>query len=166
MKKENYALIIGILIGLIIGVSSTYLFMKDIEDKIELNNEKEKLSITEKFELEITKLGLKNRTYVYVDTIESAIVKYNSANEKNKIKKSMFAFDKSGFFYEIDINTNEKVENGKKLEIEFEDKTPNTNTVIIVSDKGKIEEAVFLVENNFQIKYNLIGTTVTKLEDN
>lgn len=58
-NKEKEALVMGLIIGLIIGVFSTYLYMKNVEKKIEEENEKEKISITEKLSQEIAKLSLK-----------------------------------------------------------------------------------------------------------
>lgn len=164
MDKNKYALVIGILIGLIIGITSTYIFMKNIEYKKEENYKKEKLTITEKMELEIKKLSLKNRTYTYVDDIEKEIEKYNSKSKEEKIKGTMFALENDKF-YQVDSKTIEKIENGINFSVKFTDMSPINHTVIIINEKGLIEEAIFLVEDNFQIKYNLIGTEVSKLED-
>ena len=78
-KNEKVALVMGIFIGLIIGVFSTYLYMKSVEKKIEEENEKEKISITEKLSQEIAKLSLKNSAYTFVDTILLALNCNNSA---------------------------------------------------------------------------------------
>ena len=63
-NKSVIALIMGITIGLIIGVGSTYIFMKHQEKEKIKEYEKEKLSITEKLSLEINKLHKENDTII------------------------------------------------------------------------------------------------------
>lgn len=173
-KKEVLALIMGLTIGLIIGVGSTYMFMKHQEESKQEQFEQEKLTITEKLGLEITKLGLRNSTYTYVDKIQAKIAENNekeSTEEEKvvKITKGMYVLDKDGIFNQVDEKTAEIIKDGIKIEgIEFGEKQPLEKSVISVNEKGKISDAIFYVDE-FQIKYDLIGTTVTKLgekEDN
>ena len=88
-NKSVIALIMGITIGLIIGVGSTYIFMKHQEKEKIKEYEKEKLSITEKLSLEINKLGIRNTVFVYVDKIQRKIEEINSkeSTEEEKVKK-------------------------------------------------------------------------------
>ena len=167
-NKSVIALIMGITIGLIIGVGSTYIFMKHQEKEKIKEYEKEKLSITEKLSLEINKLGIRNTVFVYVDKIQRKIEEINSkeSTEEEKVKKitkGMYAIDENGVYNEVDEDTKEVVENGIKIEgIDFGDKVPLKNSVIIINEKGKIVEAVFYIDD-FKVTYDLIGTTVTKI---
>ena len=75
----------------------------------------------------------------------------------------MYAIDENGVYNEVDEETKEVVENGIKIEgIDFGDKVPLKNSVIIINEKGKIVEAVFYIDD-FKVTYDLIGTTVTKI---
>ena len=167
-NKSVIALIMGITIGLIIGVGSTYIFMKHQEKEKIKEYEKEKLSITEKLSLEINKLGIRNTVFVYVDKIQRKIEEINSkeSTEEEKVKKitkGMYAIDENGVYNEVDEDTKEVVENGIKIEgIDFGDKVPLKNSVIIINEKCKIVEAVFYIDD-FKVTYDLIGTTVTKI---
>ena len=167
-NKSVMALIMGITIGLIIGVGSTYIFMKHQEKEKIKEYEKEKLSITEKLSLEINKLGIRNTVFVYVDKIQRKIEEINSkeSTEEEKVKKitkGMYAIDENGVYNEVNEDTKEVVKNGIKIEgIDFGDKVPLKNSVIIINEKGKIVEAVFYIDE-FKVTYDLIGTTVTKI---
>ena len=158
-KNEKVALVMGIFIGLIIGVFSTYLYMKSVEKKIEEENEKEKISITEKLSQEIAKLSLKNSAYTFVDTINSRI------KEEKKVVKGTYVMKEDGIFYEADEETTEFINGGAKIDsLKFEDKKLSVNSIVIINDKGTISEAVFYVDE-YKITYDLIGTTVTRLDD-
>ncbi|MEG0022161.1 MAG: hypothetical protein RSB77_05145 [Bacilli bacterium] len=166
MKKQTFALIMGLSIGLIIGVLGTYIFMRSYEKKAEQQYELEKTSITEKLSLEITKLGLKTTTYDYVDIIETRIDEINQNKDSKKIDKGMYSLFEDKNFYLVNEETTEKVENGSIIDkLKLKDKELSQKSLIVVSDKGKIAEAIFYIEG-FQIKYNLIGTTVSKVEGN
>ena len=163
-KNEKVALVMGIFIGLIIGVFSTYLYMKSVEKKIEEENEKEKISITEKLSQEIAKLSLKNSAYTFVDTINSRIKEINEKEEK-KVVKGTYVMKEDGIFYEADEKTTEFINGGAKIDsLKFEDKKLSVNSIVIINDKGTISEAVFYVDE-YKITYDLIGTTVTRLDD-
>ena len=90
--------------------------------------------------------------------------KESTEEEKvKKITKGMYAIDENGVYNEVDEDTKEVVENGIKIEgIDFGDKVPLKNSVIIINEKGKIVEAVFYIDD-FKVTYDLIGTTVTKI---
>ena len=125
-NKSVIALIMGITIGLIIGVGSTYIFMKHQEKEKIKEYEKEKLSITEKLSLEINKLGIRNTVFVYVDKIQRKIEEINSkeSTEEEKVKKitkGMYAIDENGVYNEVDDETKEKGYNiiAGKLTFEF-----------------------------------------------
>ena len=163
-KKEIVALVMGLFIGLTIGVFSTYLYMKNVEKKIEEENEKEKISITEKLSQEITKLSLKNASYTFVDTINSRIKEINEKEDK-KVVKGTYVMKEDGIFYEANEETTEFIEGGAKIDsIKFEDKELLPNSIVMISDKGSISEAVFYV-GEYKITYNLIGTSVTRLDE-
>lgn len=164
-RKEVIALIMGLVIGLIIGVLSTYVYMKHVEEAHEKEYEKEKLSITEKLSLEITKLGLKNSTYTFVDAIDKRINEINASTEEGTVKivKGMYILKEDGIFYQVDEETTELVENGAKINnVDFGDKVVLKDSLVLLNEKAGISEAVFYVDE-YKITYNLIGTTVTKL---
>lgn len=164
-RKEALALVMGLVIGLTIGVLSTYVYMKQIEEKHVEEYEKEKLSITEKLSLEITKLGLKNSTYTFIDAIDKRINEINGSTEEGvvKIVKGMYILKNDGIFYQVDEETTELVKDGAKIDkVDFGDKIVLENSLVLLNEKAGISEAVFYVDE-FKITYNLIGTTVTKI---
>ena len=166
-RKEHIALIMGLVIGLIIGMLSTYVYMKKIEEKHEQEYEKEKLSITEKLSLEITKLGLKNLTYTFIDEINKTINETNEKNEEGtpKIVKGMYILKNDGIFYQVDEETTKIIENGAKIKnVDFKDKVVLENSLLLLNEKANISEAVFYIDE-FKITYNLIGTSVTKIDE-
>ena len=143
-KKEKEALVMGLIIGLIIGVFSTYLYMKSVEKKIEEENEKEKISITEKLSQEIAKLSLKNSAYTFVDTINSRIKEINEKEEK-KVVKGTYVMKEDGIFYEADEETTEFINGGAKIDsLKFEDKKISVNSIVIINDATKTITNIFL----------------------
>lgn len=70
-----------------------------------------------------------------------------------------------GIFYQADEETTEFINGGATIDsLKFEDKKLSVNSIVIVNDKGSISEAVFYVDE-YKITYDLIGTTVTRLDD-
>ncbi|MBO5414741.1 MAG: hypothetical protein J6A17_03830 [Bacilli bacterium] len=163
-EKTLLAFITGVAIGLIIGSLTVYFVMKDSNEK-EINAYKEEnLSITEKFTIEIEKLNLKTSAYHFVDTIENHIQTKLSEDNKFEVKAGMYLIKDTNTLKEVDEETLNIITNGKVIsDIDFNGNLPDDNSMVILTEKGKIKEAVFY-KDGYQIKYDIIKTEVTKIE--
>ena len=159
-EKLIYAFVIGILIGAMVGTGGTYAVMRNNEKNQATEYENEKLSITEKLQLEITKLGLRNTTYRLVDDIESRISKINEGDKK--LESGIYLLGENNTYYLANEETLELIPDSLPINIEEykTDKIPTGKSMVIITDKGKISEAVFYIDT-FQITYDLIGTKIT-----
>lgn len=163
-EKTLLALITGVALGLVIGSLSVYFIMKESNEKEIDAYKEENLSITEKFTMEIEKLNLKNLTYHYVDTIENHIQTKLSEDNKFNVKASMYLIKDGNTLKEVEEETLNIIANGKSInDIDFNGNMPDDNSMVILTEKGKIKEAVFY-KDGYQIKYDIIGTEVTKIE--
>ena len=163
-EKTLLALITGVALGLVIGSLTVYFIMKESNEKEIDAYKEENLSITEKFTMEIEKLNLKNLTYHYVDTIENHIQTKLSEDNKFNVKASMYLIKDGNTLKEVEEETLNIIANGKSInDIDFNGNMPDDNSMVILTEKGKIKEAVFY-KDGYQIKYDIIGTEVTKIE--
>lgn len=163
-EKTLLALITGVALGLVIGSLTVYFIMKESNEKEIDAYKEENLSITEKFTMEIEKLNLKNLTYHYVDTIENHIQTKLSEDNKFNVKASMYLIKDGNTLKEVEEETLNIIANGKAInDIDFNGNMPDDNSMVILTEKGKIKEAVFY-KDGYQIKYDIIGTEVTKIE--
>lgn len=164
-EKTLLALIMGVAIGISLGSLTTYFIMKDTNEKEIDAYKEENLSITEKFTLEIEKLTLKNSTYHYVDMIENTIQTKLSEDNKFKIEAGMYLIKDSNTLKQVNEETLEVLSKGIIItDITFDGNMPDVDSMVLLNEKGKIKEAVFY-KDGYQIKYNLIGTEVTKIEE-
>lgn len=164
-EKTLLALIMGVAIGISVGSLTTYFIMKDTNEKEIDAYKEENLSITEKFTLEIEKLTLKNSTYHYVDMIENTIQTKLSEDNKFKIEAGMYLIKDNNTLKQVNEETLEVLSKGIIItDITFDGNMPDVDSMVLLNEKGKIKEAVFY-KDGYQIKYNLIGTEVTKIEE-
>ncbi len=163
-NKVVLALIMGIAIGLTLGAVTTYFIMKTSETKQKEEYQNEKLSITEKLTLEIKKLTLKNTVYNYVDAVENKITSLKEEDDKYVVKAGMYMLKEEGTLKQVDEKTLEVLTDGATIsKIDFGKDGPNLDSMVYISEKGKVSEAVFYVEG-FQITYDLVGTKVTEVQ--
>jgi hypothetical protein len=153
----------GLAIGMTLGTLITYVVMNVNETKEIKKYEDQNLTLQEKLSLEIRKLTLKNTTYNYVDAIEETI---NSLKEKDSnyvVKSGMYLLNNNYVFTLVDKESLKPIADSTTItNIPFGDTKPKENSMVYVNEKGKVTEGVFYVEN-FQIKYDLIGTKVTQI---
>lgn len=162
-NKLVLALIMGIAIGLTIGTITTYFIMKTGETKQQEEYQSDKLTITEKLTLEIKKLTIKNTVYNYVDTVENKIVALKEKDDKYVVKTGMYMLKEEGTLKQVDETTLEILKDGATIsDVDFGEELPNLDSMIYITEKGKVSEAVFYVDG-FQITYDLVGTKVTKI---
>jgi len=162
-NKLVLALIMGIAIGLTVGAITTYFIMKTGESKRNEEYQSEKLTITEKLTLEIKKLTIKNTVYNYVDTVESKIAALKEKDDKYVVKAGMYMLKEEGTLKQVDETTLEVLKDGATIsDIDFGEDLPNLDSMVYITEKGKVSEAVFYVDG-FQITYDLVGTKVTQI---
>lgn len=163
-NKLVLALIMGIAIGITIGALATYFIMKTGETKQKEEYQSEKLTITEKLTLEIKKLTLKNTVYNYVDTVENKMTTLKEDDDKYEIKAGMYMLKEEGTLKQVNETTLEVLTDGATISnVDFGEETPNLDSMVYITEKGKVSEAVFYVDG-FQITYDLVGTKVTEIE--
>jgi|GEM_PF-2966217 len=164
-NKLVLALIMGIAIGITIGALATYFIMKTGETKQKEEYQSEKLTITEKLTLEIKKLTLKNTVYNYVDTVENKMATLKENDDKYEIKAGMYMLKEEGTLKQVDETTLEVLNDGATISnVDFGEESPNLDSMVYITEKGKVSEAVFYVDG-FQITYDLVGTKVTEIEE-
>lgn len=163
-NKLVLALIMGIAIGITIGALATYFIMKTGETKQKEEYQSEKLTITEKLTLEIKKLTLKNTVYNYVDTVENKMTTLKEDDDKYEIKAGMYMLKEEGTLKQVNETTLEVLTDGATISnVDFGEESPNLDSMVYITEKGKVSEAVFYVDG-FQITYDLVGTKVTEIE--
>ncbi len=163
-NKLVLALIMGIAIGITIGALATYFIMKTGETKQKEEYQSEKLTITEKLTLEIKKLTLKNTVYNYVDAVENKMTTLKEDDDKYEIKAGMYMLKEEGTLKQVNETTLEVLTDGATISnVDFGEETPNLDSMVYITEKGKVSEAVFYVDG-FQITYDLVGTKVTEIE--
>ncbi len=164
-NKLVLALIMGIAIGLTVGAITTYFIMKTGETKRNEEYQTEKLTITEKLTLEIKKLTIKNTVYNYVDTVEDTMATLKEANDEYTIIAGMYMLKEEGTLKQVDETTLEVLDGGATItDIDFGEDLPDLESMVYITEKGKVSEAVFYVDG-FQITYDLVGTKVTQIEE-
>lgn len=162
-NKLVLALIMGIAIGLTIGAITTYFIMKTGASKQQEEYQNEKLTITEKLTLEIKKLTLKNTVYNYIDAVESKVTTLKEKDDKYVIKAGMYMLKEEGTLKLVDETTLEVLKDGATIsDVDFGEEAPNLESMVYITEKGKVSEAVFYVDG-FQITYDLVGTKVTEI---
>jgi hypothetical protein len=138
--------------------------MKTGETKQKEEYQSEKLTITEKLTLEIKKLTLKNTVYNYVDTVENKMTTLKEDDDKYEIKAGMYMLIEEGTLKQVNETTLEVLTDGATISnVDFGEETPNLDSMVYITEKGKVSEAVFYVDG-FQITYDLVGTKVTEIE--
>ena len=163
-NKLVLALIMGIAIGITIGALATYFIMKTGETKQKEEYQSEKLTITEKLTLEIKKLTLKNTVYNYVDAVENKMTTLKEDDDKYEIKAGMYMLKEEGTLKQVNETTLEVLTDGATISnVDFGEESPNLDSMVYITEKGKVSEAVFYVDG-FQITYDLVGTKVTEIE--
>ncbi len=164
-NKLVLALIMGIAIGLSLGAIATYFIMKTGQSKEIEEYQSEKLTITEKLTLEIKKLTLKNTVYNYVDTVEGTMLSLKEADDKYVVKAGMYMLKEEGTLKQVDETTLDVLTDGAIIaNVDFGEEPPNLDSMVYITEKGKVSEAVFYVDG-FQITYDLVGTKVTQIEE-
>ncbi len=163
-NKLVLALIMGIAIGITVGAIATYFIMKTGETKQKEEYQSEKLTITEKLTLEIKKLTLKNTVYNYVDAVENKMASLKEDDDKYEIKAGMYMLKEEGTLKQVNETTLEVLTDGATISnVDFGEESPNLDSMVYITEKGKVSEAVFYVDG-FQITYDLVGTKVTEID--
>lgn len=147
--------IIVFIVGIVIGSSITYVFMKEKDTK-------DKNTIQETIVKEAKKLMLRNDMYNYVEVIEKRIKEEVEEDKKIVLSHSNLIFDVDTF-KEIDEN-NKIVEDGFKItDIPFKSDAPLENSIITINEKGTIEKATIYIEG-YKLIYDFIGVSIEETE--
>ena len=87
-----------------------------------------------------------------------------SEDNKFEVKAGMYLIKDNNTLKEVEEETLNIITNGKVIsDIDFNGNLPDDNSMVILTEKGKIKEAVFY-KDGYQIKYDIIKTEVTKIE--